>query len=176
MGVEQGRTLQALEVAIKMEIDGKAFYLKASDESSNELGKKLLKSLAEEEDIHRQTFEKIYRSIHNKQGWPQATDFHPDKGKHLRTVFSEAIEKSGGDIDVPSTELGAVKKAMELENKTFDYYKAQQDGASYDAERSFYESLAAEERQHYLVLLDYYEYLNDPAAYFVEKERPSLEG
>ena len=176
MGVEQDRTLQALEVAIKMEIDGKAFYLKASEESSNELGKKLLKSLAEEEDIHRQTFEKIYKSIQKKQGWPAVTDFHPDKGKHLRTVFGEAIEKTGKGIEVPSTELGAVKKAMELENKTFDYYKSQQEGATSAAERDFYQALSAEERQHYLVLLDYYEYLNDPAAYFVGKEHPSLEG
>ena len=176
MGVEQDRTLQALEIAIKMEIEGKEFYLKASDDSNNELGQKLLKSLAEEEDIHRQTFEKIYKSIQKKQGWPAVTDFHPDKGKHLRTVFSEAIEKAGKGIEVPPTELGAVKKAMELENKTFDYYKAQQRSTRYDAERDFYGLVAAEERQHYLVLLDYYEYLSDPAGYFVGKEHPSLEG
>ncbi|MBE9482265.1 MAG: hypothetical protein IMY88_01140, partial [Chloroflexi bacterium] len=46
MEIEQDRTVQALQVAIKMEIDGKEFYLKASRESSNELGKKLLESLA----------------------------------------------------------------------------------------------------------------------------------
>ena len=77
MEIEQDRTVQALQVAIKMEIDGREFYLKASRESGNELGKKLLESLAAEEDVHRQNFEKIYNSIRIKQGWP-GTDFQPD--------------------------------------------------------------------------------------------------
>ncbi|GAI26187.1 unnamed protein product, partial [marine sediment metagenome] len=40
----------------------------------------------------------------------------------------------------------------------------------------FYETLAAEEREHHLILLDYYEYLKDPAGWFVKKEHPSLDG
>ncbi|MCK5576747.1 MAG: hypothetical protein KAI14_00375, partial [Dehalococcoidales bacterium] len=54
MANKSGRIIQALKIAIQMEIDGKAYYLKASQESSNELGKKLLESLATEEDTHRQ--------------------------------------------------------------------------------------------------------------------------
>ena len=56
-------TLKALEKGIKMEIDGKEFYLKSSQNTSNELGKKLLLSLAAEEDIHRKVFEEIYDNI-----------------------------------------------------------------------------------------------------------------
>ena len=54
MATEQDKTLEALQTAIQMEIDGKEYYLKISLESSNELGGKLLASLAAEEDIHRQ--------------------------------------------------------------------------------------------------------------------------
>jgi hypothetical protein len=36
--------------------------------------------------------------------------------------------------------------------------------------------VAAEEREHHLILLDYYEYLKDPAGWFVKKEHPSLDG
>ena len=175
MEIEQDRTLQALQVAIKMEIDGKEFYLKASRESSSELGRKLLESLAAEEDVHRQNFEKIYNSIRIKQGWP-GTDFQPDGGKRLRTIFAEAMEKTGAGIDVPTTELNAVKTAMDMENKTGDYYQAQSKAATYDTERDFYQALVAEEREHYLILLDYYEYLSDPAGWFVRQEHPSLDG
>ena len=45
MTTGQEKTTQALKYAIQMEIDGKEFYLKASRESGNELGKKLLESL-----------------------------------------------------------------------------------------------------------------------------------
>ena len=39
MANEQDKTLKALETAIQMEIDGKEFYLEASESSGNELGK-----------------------------------------------------------------------------------------------------------------------------------------
>jgi rubrerythrin len=175
MVTEQNKTLEALQIAIQMEIDGKEYYLKASQESTNELGKKLLESLAIEEDTHRQKFEEIYNAIRNKKAWP-VTDFQPDGGKRLRTIFAQAIEEIGSDIKALATELDTIQTAMDLENKTYDFYKSQGENAAYDAERDFYQTLAGEEREHHLVLLDYYEYLKDPAGWFVKKEHPSLDG
>lgn len=174
MEAEQDKTLRALQVAIQMEIDGKEFYLKASRESGNELGRKLLESLASEEDLHRQKFEEIYRALKEEKGWPE-TNFKPDGGKSLRTLFATATE-AGSVMKAQVTELDAVKTAMAMENKTYDYYKDQSQTATYDGERDFYQALMAQEREHYLVLLDYYEYLKDPAAWFVQKEHPSLDG
>ena len=175
MVTEQDKTLGALQIAIQMEIDGKEYYLKTSQESSNELGKKLLQSLAAEEDIHRQKFEEIYNAIRNKRVWP-VTDFQPDGGKRLRTIFAKTTEEAGSNIKAPTTELDAVQTAMGMENKTYDFYRSQGENATYKTERDFYETLAAEEREHHLILLDYYEYLKDPAAWFVSKEHPSLDG
>ena len=175
MANEQDRTLRALQTAIQMEIDGKEYYLKASQESGNELGKKLLESLAAEEDVHREVFENIYESIRSKKAWP-VTDFQPDGGRALRTIFARTTEKLDSDIKAPGTELDAVQGAMAMENKSYDFYESQTRTATYDVERDFYEALAAQEREHHLILLDYYEYLKDPAAWFVGKEHPSLDG
>ncbi len=175
MKVEQDKTVKALQIALRMEIDGKEYYLKSSQESSNELGKKLLKSLAGEEDIHRQVFEKIYNAIRNKKGWP-ATDFKPDGGRRLRTIFARETGKVGSKVKALATELDTIQKAMDMENKTYDFYKSQDESADYDAERDFYKTLAAEEQGHHTILLDYYEYLKNPAAWFVKKEHPSLDG
>jgi rubrerythrin len=173
METEQDKTLKALQIAIQMEIEGKEHYLKASQESSNEAGKKLLRSLAGEEDVHRQKFEQIYQAIQVQKAWP-VTDFQPDGGKRLRTILAKAAGETG--IKALATELDAVQTAMAMENKTYDYYQSQGENATYDAERDFYHTVAAEEREHYLILLDYYEYLKDPAGWFVTKEHPSLDG
>jgi len=175
MVTEQDKTLEGLQIAIQMEIDGKAHYLKASRESGNELGKKLMESLAAEEDIHRQKFTEIYDATSRKKAWP-VTDFQPDGGKRLRTIFAEASEEMGVNVKALATELDAVKTAMDMENKSRDFYKTQSENAIYDAERDFYETLAAEEKGHHLVLLDYYQYIKDPAGWFVSKEHPSLDG
>ena len=39
-----------------------------------------------------------------------------------------------------------------------------------------YETIVAEEREHKLVLLDYWEFLKNPADWFVKTEHPSLDG
>jgi rubrerythrin len=174
MTTEYDKTLKGLQVAIQMEIDGKEYYLKASRESANELGKKLLEKLASEEDQHRQRFERIYDAIKEKRGWPKV-DFEPDGGRTLRTIFARATEEMGSGVKALKTELNAVETAMTMENKTFDYYTRQGAEAKHDAEREFYFAVAGEEREHYLILLDYYEYLKDPAAWFVDKEHPSLD-
>ncbi len=175
MATEQDKTLEALQIAIQMEIDGKEYYLRTSQESSNELGKKLLEALATEEDTHRQKFEEIYGAIRGKKAWP-VSDFQPDGGKRLRTIFARATEEMGPNVKALATELDAIQTAMDMENKTHDFYKSQGKDATYDTERDFYETLAAEEREHHLILLDYYEYLKDPAGWFVRKEHPSLDG
>lgn len=175
METEAEKTLKALQVAIQMEIDGKAYYLKASEKSSNKAGKALLSSLAQEEDVHREKFEQIYRAIEAKKGWP-VTDFKPDGGKRLRTIFVKAAEEIGIGLEAPATELDAIETAMTMENKSYDYYKSQERKATYDAEREFYRTLASEEREHYLILLDYFDYLKDPAGWFLSKEHPSLDG
>ena len=175
MATEQDKTLAALQTSIKMEIDGKEFYLKASQASHNELGKKLLQSLAAEEDLHRQKFEEIYDAIRGQKAWPR-TDFQPDGGRELRTIFARVTEEMDANINTISTELDAVQAATEMESKTYDFYKSQVKEATHDAERDFYQALAAEEREHHLLLLDYHEYLKDPAGWFVKTEHPSLDG
>ena len=175
MESEQEKTVKVLQVAIQMEADGKKFYLIASRESGNETGRKLLESLAAEEDVHKKNFEEIYASIKNNWGWPELAPA-PGGGENLRTLFAQALEESDLGVKVKATELDAVKTAMEMENKTYDYYMVQGKAATGRAEKAFYEALMAQERGHYLVLSDYYEYLEDPAGWFVNKEHPTLNG
>jgi rubrerythrin len=172
---EQETTTGALRTAIQMEIDGIEYYIKASQASRNDLGRKLLEKLAAEEDIHRQVFEKIYRDISAKKGWPEKA-FTGDGGRGLRTIFSRALEEMDRDVKSIPTEMEAIQTAMGMENKTYDFYKARSGKATYGAEKEFYEALAMQEEEHHRVLLDYYEFLKDPAAWFVQKEHPSLDG
>ncbi len=172
---EQVKILEGLQTAIQMETDGKAFYLKASRESGNEIGRKLLESLAAEEDIHRQKFEEIYQVVRSKKDWPEIDD-SPGKGEKPETIFARATEALDTGKRALNTELEAVQTAMTMENRSFDFYKAQSGRAQYDTQRVFYDALAAQERGHHQVLQDYYEYLVDPVSWFVGKEHPSLDG
>ena len=172
---EQARTLEALQFAIQMEIDGKEYYQKASLESANKLGKDLFQWLAAEEDTHRQKFEEIYETIKNKEGWPE-TATQLGTGERIGTLFARALKTADPEVKEVTVDLHAIDNAMEMENKTHTFYKLQGEKAAQNAVRKFYEALAAEERGHYLALIDYREYLIDPAGWFRTAEHHSMDG
>lgn len=175
MDNEENRTIEAVRAAIQMEIDGKEFYLKASRESGNEAGQKLLERLAAEEDIHREKFEQIFRALEQKQGW-LTINLEPDRSQKLQTLFSQQMDRIGrGTVTVP-TELEAIETAMTMENRTYDFYKARSSAATYPAEKEYYEAIAAQEAIHHQLLRDYYDFLKDPVNWFIQKEHPSLDG
>ncbi|MFH1382820.1 MAG: ferritin family protein [Chloroflexota bacterium] len=175
MANEQERTLAALQTAVQMEIRGKQYYRKASQTSSNKWGKKLLQTLAGEEDRHRRRFEEIYEALRVKNTWPNLTS--PLKSsRQVKDLFARINRETDSSHRPPAAELSHVEKAMAMENETFDFYKGEGAKAASAVEKDFYESIAAEEKEHYLALLDYYEYLKNPAAWFVRSEHPALDG
>jgi rubrerythrin len=63
-----------------------------------------------------------------------------------------------------------------MEDKSYTFYKSRFEEADSPHEKSFYKALTAEERVHYLALLDSYEYLLNPQGWFSKKERWGLDG
>jgi rubrerythrin len=175
MANEREKTYEVLQTAIRMEIDGKEFYQKASRSSGNELGKKLLAKLAEEEDVHIKVFERIFNNIRENKGWPKSK-IQIDTGKSVKTVFAVAMKQMDRDVKPASTELDDIQTAMAMENKTYDYYTSHGREAVLPAEKEFYSDLASQEQGHHRSLLEYFEFLKNPAAYFVQKEHLSVDG
>ena len=166
--------MEILQSAIQMEIDGKEFYQQASQQSGK-LSRQLFERLASEEDEHRKKFEEIYEALKKGQEWP-AVEAPSFGGKRLKTIFAEASKELGNQIDPSQSELDAIKQAMNMELKSYELYRSRGQQSAFPLERRFYQSLAAEERGHYLALVDSYEYLTDPAGWFTVKEHWTLEG
>ena len=164
-----------LQLAVRMEVDGKEFYRKASQKSSNRLAKELFQQLADEEDVHRKKFEEIYATLKRGQNWPDV-GAPAEEGKGLKSLFAEATKALGSKFEVAESELEAIKVAMDMEVKSQDLYHSRSQESTLPVEKRFYETLAGEERGHYLALVDSHEYLSDPAGWFTKKEHWSLDG
>jgi len=175
MKSEQARELEALQLAVQMEVDGKEFYQKAGRKSNNRLAKELFQQLAKEEDIHRKKFEEIYKALKRGQNWPEVEP-PLEKGGKIKSLFAQATKALGRTFEVAESELEAIKMAMEMEVRSYNLYHSRSAESSLPVQRRFYETLAGEERGHHLALLDSYEYLSDPAGWFSKKEHWSLDG
>ena len=167
--------LQGLELALKMEADGKKYYQEASEASSNKAGKTLFAILAEEEDDHARRFTEIYNQLKKENTWPKGCQKVVPK-QEIRTIFAEALEEMSTDDVKFETEMKAVEAARKMEDDSIDLYTRLAFQAKSETERSFFDAIIAEEREHSLALNDYAEYLQDPAGWFEVKERHSLDG
>lgn len=167
-------TQEALRLAIQMEKEGRKFYLEASIQCGNESGKKLFRSLAREEDAHRRDFEKIYEALREKYEWP-ATESVVKKLRRKQPYLAGLTPQTCPALPPAEGETAAVRTAIKMENDSYDFYRKQLARAAYPGEKEFYEALSAAENAHRLALVDYLEFLSDPAAYFVKKEHPTLD-
>ena len=175
MDKEQNKTIEALKFAIQMEIDGKEYYTKAGVESKSKVGRDLFEWLAGEEDKHRQRFEQIYNELKASKDWPEIP-VKREGDKSIKTLFSDALQQTGRTIQAEPSEIELIDKAIEMEDKTYKFYKSTSDSASYEAEKNYYEAIATEERGHYLMLTDYREYIIDPVGWFTKSEHHSMDG
>jgi rubrerythrin len=175
MEIEQNKILEALKIAIELEKDDKECYLQASQDSGNDVGRKIFGSLAHDEDLHRKKFEEIFNDIQQNKGWP-LIDPMSDNSQKLRELFNETCAAAGVNVKAAGMELDAISTAIQKEKTSYDFYKRQSQNATFDTERTFYEAVAAEEMQHELVLTDYLEYLTDPVDWFTRVEHHSLDG
>jgi rubrerythrin len=158
-----------------VEIDGKKYYQKASQQSCIKEGKELFEWLAEQEDGHRQKFEQVYKVINDSKAWPEV-DISAGKQGGVDTIFAQTRQATTCKIKTPRAELNTIAKAMEMENKTYDFYKKQAEASVYEAQEKFYKTVAAEEKKHYLALVDYKEYIIDPTGWLTKTEHHSLDG
>ena len=169
------KTISALKFALKFEKEGKEYFKKAATMTNNALGKELFRTLAEEEDLHMKKIQEIYKKLEKEGKWEERITIvgSPDR---VKTVFAEATERIGKDVKADTSDLDALKKAMEMEGRGEKLYKDLSEKAANSFEKRFFLTLATEERGHFLLILDSFDYLSDPAGWFAQKEMRGLDG
>ncbi len=170
------KRMETLTTAMTIELKEKGYYLAAAENAVNPVAKQLFERLALEEDVHAQKFKAIEAELSQGKDWPKI-DAPSWEGSHLKQVVSAfRMEEAPREVTVARTELEAMKEAMGKELEAYDMYRSRAGETDSQDEKTFYTTLAGEERMHHLALLDSYEYLTDPAGWFTVKERWTIEG
>lgn len=167
--------MKPLEVAIKMEMDGKAFYQAAGEKCGDDLGKALFVRLANEEDFHAAKAREIADALMAGEK-PLAIEESLDNGEKLTSIFTSARKAMSRRGKVGVNEMDVVARALELEEMSRKFYEEHVSTAESEFEKRFFNALMAEEHGHYLSLVDYREYLTDPTGWFTKTEHISLDG
>ncbi|MDD5223604.1 MAG: ferritin family protein [bacterium] len=163
---------EALKRAIKMEKEGKKFYLQSAGKSKSRLAKQLFRQLAREEDLHARKVEEVYKKL-QAEGSLEQWVTGVNEPSRLEKVFRESLVKKAVAQD---SEIRALNFALGLEDKSVKFYEGLAQKTRVLPEKRFYLALSQEERGHYLKIMDSIEYLSAPEEWNRMKGGANLDG
>lgn len=167
--------LSILRQAMDNELEGRALYLEAVERTENDLGKKMFRSLAHDEEEHLQILQAEYDALTGTSQWldlEAARREEPDLSLHL--FPHEAIERL---IPEEASDLDALKIAMDFERRGYRLYEKAASEASDPTAQAVFRFLVEEESRHFALLDNAHDYLaNQGIWYFDDLEKPFFEG
>jgi len=171
------KDLKILQAAIKMEEDGRKFYLKSSKTAKTAVAKKLLVSLADQELTHIERINDISYGLRKDLDWNDfAKTITKDAKKKLVLVFKPLSASEKKKLKADPSSLEAITISMKKETESYDYYDKQSKQANGRIAKLFYDRLKKEEEHHFELLEEAYSLLSDSASWFVKQEGRVMEG
>jgi rubrerythrin len=168
--------LTALETAMEVERQGKAFYEEAAERVQDPMGKAVFQTLARDEIEHLRLLQAEYETIDSAQEWMGLDEA---KACELQTPLKVFPDKRDAAMAIApdATDLDALKLAMEFEQKGYDSYVKAGEETNDPNGKEVFEFLAKQENSHYVFLQKTYDYLTSEGAwYFDEQEFPMFDG
>ena len=155
--------------AYELERKGLEFYVDSAVKIKNILAKRTLLSLAQEEIGHMMKIDDIAVSLGvSGKSVNTAGSLGGSKVEaEIRNFFERADkELLNGNLD----NVDLIKKAMELERKSFELYDDLGKKAKSEAEKRFYDELKKQEEGHFDALQNVHYYLTKTGDWFGKEE------
>jgi rubrerythrin len=152
---------EILNKALEIELEGRKFYLECMAKTKHSGGQEMFRYLAEEEWIHYETVEKVYRREFEKeylQFKKTQTAKEPASG-----IFPKMVP--GGNIDKKSDALDALNIAIKAEDNSVLLYQRLAGGSKNEKLKKVFTQLAAEEKKHFYILENEVESVTKTGAY-----------
>jgi rubrerythrin len=171
--------LEALTLALKMEGDGRQFFLAARDKTEHPLAKETFAYLADWELEHISIIQHFYASLRDRGQWTTTSHLQGKRGEAIatfRSVFRAARERLDETVGADADVLHAYRLAREMEDKLIVFYSERAAEAKDQTAQEFYRFMTDQEREHHLILENSLRYLENPAQYHAEEESWMFDG
>ena len=146
----------AIKTAIQMEKDGYAFYKKASAQTSSDMGREIFDSLANDEQLHLEVFQKLFEDRINKSEWNNLVN--SSKKYAEIDIFPKDLQQIEG-ANPDTNELDAIKIAMDSEKDAIEYYGKIKEKTKEEDIKRIINEIIEQEKNHYSILQEEFEHL-----------------
>lgn len=175
MDQKEQERIKALEIAMNNEAKEREFYLRHSERTSHPLGKRMFRTLAEEEQEHMERIKLLHRRLEQQGRWPEDVPLEL-QGTRVKGILDSVVESVQDVPEADRDDFEAVQIAMEFEAKGEAFYAELANKADNLREKEFFGLLSSMEHEHLVSLKDTQEFFRNPAGWYTAKERHSLDG
>jgi rubrerythrin len=153
----------AIKTAIQMEKDGYSFYQKAAAQTSSDMGRTVFKSLAADELLHLEVFQKLFDERVGKEEWYNLVN---TSNKYVDVpVFPKDLQRVEG-ANPDTNEIDALRIAMDSEQKAIEYYTKIRENSSDDEVNKIIDEIINQEKSHYFILEGEFHHINSTGYWF----------
>ncbi len=143
--------------AMKLEVDGKAFYLESAERSTDPETAEVYRTLANDEDNHYSYIKRQYEALQAGEGWSPIPEMEKIEEFDSVSLVFPSGKKALETLPDDASEEDAMIFALSIEDKSFKiYYDSSERAKDPDAKQLFLQ-LASAERTHFNVLMQRYE-------------------
>lgn len=161
--------MNIFEFAMKLEKDGREYYLEHAEKEVNPTLKEILLELADDELGHFETFKALHEGLPAQEIEASISNV-PTSAKNL---FENLKLEAGFTA---SADTRAVwQHALEVEKKAEDFYRQKIAEVSDPKQKEILCKIAEEEHRHWRVINNVCEFLDHPERYIEDAEWTSLE-
>jgi rubrerythrin len=153
----------AIKTAIQMEQDGYSFYKKTASQTSSDMGRTLFETLATDELLHLDIFQKLFENTISKNEWNELVK--SSKKYANIPVFPKDL-KTDTDINPDANELDALRIAMDSEKAAIEYYTKIQDEIQETEIKDIIDEIINQEKNHYQLLEEEFNHINKTGFWF----------
>ena len=136
-----------IDLAVQTEVRGEAFYRQAASQATTPQAKELFTYLAEQESLHKQTFQGLSSAI-------VVTEIDPTTWQEALAYIESTVDRAFFTAAAPiraipaeATETDMLNRAIEFEQQTLLFFYALRDLAQ-PVNRPIIDKIVEEERRH----------------------------
>ena len=148
-------TVEVLEIAQDMELDGKTFYLEAAARVKDKEIKTLLMDLADWEQKHYELFSEMLKKIIGTAG-QEIVDPDDEASLYINAIVSGSVYDKNQDVESLIaecvTEMDYLNSALRLEKDSIAYYLGLKEMVSAQEGKTVIDDIIKEEMSHIRVL------------------------
>lgn len=168
------------KLAIELEKKGYDFYSQTAAKTNNPLAVSTLTSLAERELEHLNRIKEFYQNLSGEKklpgDWLKGVVVSPTKEQLLKNILLKLKKSLKKKFETQADINAAYKIAEGLERDSYNLYDKIAKASHDKIAKKFFAALAQEENEHYSILEETLQYLNNPGDWFKKEERWIVEG